>query len=223
MEKSTKILIFSVVMTFFFTAVASYIVGLVGNSNSPVSGMTISALLGTAVLFLVLGFKGESAILSTLGVAAVVCCAACTSGDVCNDLKTGQIVGSRPYRQQIMQIIGVGVASLVMAPILQLLHENTPGGIGGRELAAPQAGLFASLANGFFGDGNLPLDMVAIGAVLGILILTLDYFLFDKKLVNNIIARSINSTLGNIILNNDEIFHLRVTILEFFINRYSLL
>ena len=70
------------------------------------------------------------------------------------DLKTGQLVGASPYRQQIMQIIGVGVASLVMAPIMQLLHENTPGGIGGRELSAPQAGLFASLANGFFGDGG---------------------------------------------------------------------
>ena len=169
-----------IIMAFFFTAVASYIVGLVGNSNSPVSGMTITAVLFTGGMLYVFGFSGTEGMVATLGVAAIVCCAACTSGDVCNDLKTGQIVGSRPYRQQIMQIIGVGVASLVMAPILQLLHENTPGGIGGRELAAPQAGLFASLADGFFGDGNLPLDMVAIGAVLGILILTLDYFLFDK-------------------------------------------
>ena len=170
-----------IIMAFFFTAVASYIVGLVGNSNSPVSGMTITAVLFTGGMLYVFGFSGTEGMVATLGVAAIVCCAACTSGDVCNDLKTGQIVGSRPYRQQIMQIIGVGVASLVMAPILQLLHENTPGGIGGRELAAPQAGLFASLANGFFGDGNLPLDMVAIGAILGILILTLDYFLFDKN------------------------------------------
>ena len=170
-----------IIMAFFFTAVASYIVGLVGNSNSPVSGMTITAVLFSGGMLYVFGFSGTEGMVATLGVAAIVCCAACTSGDVCNDLKTGQIVGSRPYRQQIMQIIGVGVASLVMAPILQLLHENTPGGIGGRELAAPQAGLFASLANGFFGDGNLPLDMVAIGAVLGILILTLDYFLFDKN------------------------------------------
>ena len=170
-----------IIMAFFFTAVASYIVGLVGNSNSPVSGMTITAVLFTGGMLYVFGFSGTEGMVATLGVAAIVCCAACTSGDVCNDLKTGQIVGSRPYRQQIMQIIGVGVASLVMAPILQLLHENTPGGIGGRELAAPQAGLFASLANGFFGDGNLPLDMVAIGAVLGFVILTLDYFLFDKN------------------------------------------
>ena len=129
----------------------------------------------------IFGFSGTQGMVATLGVAAIVCCAACTSGDVCNDLKTGQLVGASPFRQQIMQIIGVGVASLVMAPIMQLLHENTPGGIGGRELAAPQAGLFASLANGFFGDGDLPWDMVCIGAVLGILILLGDLFLEKNK------------------------------------------
>ena len=169
-----------VIMSFFFTAVASYIVGLVGNSNSPVSGMTITAVLFTGGLLYIFGFSGEEGMIATLGVAAIVCCAACTSGDVCNDLKTGQIVGASPFRQQIMQIIGVGVASLVMAPIMQLLHENTPGGIGGRELSAPQAGLFASLAKGFFGDGELPWDMVCIGAVLGIIILIIDSII-EKK------------------------------------------
>ena len=119
--------------------------------------------------------------IATLGVAAIVCCAACTSGDVCNDLKTGYIIGATPYKQQIMQIIGVAVASLVMAPILQLLHNNTAGGIGGRELAAPQAGLFASLVNGFFGDGILPWPMVAIGSALGLLILIIDAFLNYKN------------------------------------------
>ena len=169
--------IIMIIMAFFFTAVASYIVGLVGNSNSPVSGMTITAVLFTGGLLYVFGFSGTEGMVATLGVAAIVCCAACTSGDVCNDLKTGQIVGSTPFRQQIMQIAGVAVASLVMAPIMQLLHETTPGGIGGRELAAPQAGLFASLAKGFFGDGILPWNMVAIGAALGIIILSADSFL----------------------------------------------
>ena len=166
-----------IIMAFFFTAVASYIVGLVGNSNSPVSGMTITAVLFTGGLLYVFGFSGTEGMVATLGVAAIVCCAACTSGDVCNDLKTGQIVGASPYKQQIMQIAGVAVASLVMAPIMQLLHETTPGGIGVRELAAPQAGLFASLAKGFFGDGVLPWNMVAIGSALGILILVGDSFL----------------------------------------------
>ena len=169
-----------IVMAFFFTAVASYIVGLVGNSNSPVSGMTITAVLFTGGMLYIFGFSGTEGMIATLGVAAIVCCAACTSGDVCNDLKTGQIVGATPYRQQTMQIAGVAVASLVMAPIMQLLHENTPGGIGGRELAAPQAGLFASLAKGFFGDGILPWNMVIIGCALGIIILIIDSILESK-------------------------------------------
>ena len=173
--------IIMIIMAFFFTAVASYIVGLVGNSNSPVSGMTITAVLFTGGLLYIFGFSGTEGMVATLGVAAIVCCAACTSGDVCNDLKTGQIVGASPYRQQIMQIAGVAVASLVMAPIMQLLHENTPGGIGGRELAAPQAGLFASLAKGFFGDGILPWDMVLIGCALGAIILVIDYILETKN------------------------------------------
>ena len=173
--------IIMIIMAFFFTAVASYIVGLVGNSNSPVSGMTITAVLFTGGLLYIFGFSGTEGMVATLGVAAIVCCAACTSGDVCNDLKTGQIVGASPYRQQIMQIAGVAVASLVMAPIMQLLHENTPGGIGGRELAAPQAGLFASLAKGFFGDGALPWNMVLIGCALGAIILVIDYILETKS------------------------------------------
>ena len=173
--------IIMITMAFFFTAVASYIVGLVGNSNSPVSGMTITAVLFTGGLLYIFGFSGVQGMVATLGVAAIVCCAACTSGDVCNDLKTGQLVGSSPYKQQIMQIIGVAVSSLIMAPILQLLHDNTPGGIGGRELAAPQAGLFASLADGFFGESTLPLDMVLIGATLGIFILIIDNLFFASN------------------------------------------
>ena len=170
-------------MSFFFTAVASYIVGLVGNSNSPVSGMTITAVLFTGAMLLVFGFRGTSGMVATLGVAAIVCCAACTSGDVCNDLKTGQLVGASPRKQQIMQITGVAAAALVMAPVLQLLHANTPGGIGGKELAAPQASLFASLARGFFGDGQLPWNMVAWGAGLGLVILLIDSLLQKRGTV----------------------------------------
>ena len=165
------------VMGFFFTAVASYIVGLVGNSNSPVSGMTITAVLVAGAMLWLFNFSGTQAMVATLGIAAIVCCVACTSGDVCNDLKTGSIVGASPFRQQMMQILGVLVAAFVMAPILTLLHENTPGGIGGKELAAPQAGLFASLAEGFAGKGELPWDLIAWGAILGGVILGIDEFL----------------------------------------------
>jgi putative OPT family oligopeptide transporter len=170
-----------IVMSFFFTAVASYIVGLVGNSNSPVSGMTITAVLFTGALLLLFGFEGESGMIAVLGVAGVVCCAACTSGDVCNDLKTGTLVGASPRRQQIMQVLGVAVASLIMGPVLVALHHSVEGGIGSRELSAPQASLFASLARGFFGDGELPWDMVAIGAVIGVGIIAIDEVLKAKK------------------------------------------
>lgn len=170
-----------IVMSFFFTAVASYIVGLVGNSNSPVSGMTITTVLFTGLLLVVLGFSGTSGMVAVLGVAAIVCCVACTSGDICNDLKTGQLVGASPFRQQLMQIGGVAMACLVMAPVMQLLHEAADGGIGGPELPAPQAALFAGLVKGFFGEGTLPWDLVGIGAGLGVLFLAVDRVLELRK------------------------------------------
>ncbi len=162
------------VLGFFFSAVASYIVGLVGNSNSPVSGMTITAVLAAGGLLWLFNYAGDQGMVATLGIAAIVCCVACTSGDVCNDLKTGSLVGAAPFRQQMMQIGGVFVASFVMAPILTLLHENTPGGIGGEKLSAPQASLFASLAKGFAGQGELPWRLIGVGAAIGAVILVID-------------------------------------------------
>ena len=178
-------------MSFFFTAVASYIVGLVGNSNSPVSGMTITAVLGTGALLTVFGqlgllsMQGYSAIVATLGVAGIVCCVACTAGDVCNDLKTGALVGASPRSQQIVQLVGVLAAAFVMAPVLTVLHEGSlaagTGGIGGSDLPAPQAVLFAELAKGFFGDGQLPWDMVGWGVGLGVLIVVIDWYLAARQ------------------------------------------
>jgi putative OPT family oligopeptide transporter len=163
------------VLSFFFVAVASYIVGLVGNSNSPVSGMTITAVLATGLLLYVCGYAGTQGMVAMLGVAAIVCCAACTSGDTCNDLKTGHLVGASPYKQQLMQMGGVLVAAFVMAPVLQLLHNAYT--IGSSELGAPQAALFASLAQGFFGDQPLPWAMVGFGAALGLVVLAADALL----------------------------------------------
>lgn len=168
-----------VLASFLFVAVSSYVVGLVGSSNNPVSGMTISALLGTSALFLVFGFQGESAILATLGVAGVVCCAACSAGDCSQDLKTGSLIGAKPRSQQIAQIIGVVIPAFVIAPTLTLLHNAY--GIGDK-LKAPQATLFASLTKAIFGDGTLPQDKIIIGAVLGVLVIAFDsLFLKNKK------------------------------------------
>ncbi len=169
------------IAAFFFTAVASYIVGLVGNSNSPVSGMTITTVLFTGVLLLLFGFTGSAGMVATLGVAAIVCCTACTAGDVCNDLKTGVLVGATPRRQQLMQVAGVAVAACIMAPVLQLLHDHTPGGIGGKELTAPQAQLFASLARGFFGDAPLPWSLVGAGALIGLVLVGADALLERRQ------------------------------------------
>jgi putative OPT family oligopeptide transporter len=137
--------------------------------------MTITAVLMTGGLLWLFGYTGVSGMVATLGVAAVVCCAACTAGDVCNDLKTGSLVGASPRRQQKMQLAGVLVAAIVMAPVLQLLHDAY--GIGTRELAAPQASLFASLARGFFGGESLPWGLIALGAGLGLVVACVDAIL----------------------------------------------
>lgn len=168
-----------IVCSFLFVAVSSYIVGLVGSSNNPVSGMTISALLVSGALFLVLGFKGDSAILATLGVAAVVCCAACTAGDCSQDLKTGFLVQSTPKYQQYAQLIGVVIPAFVIAPVLALLHSSY--GIG-EGLKAPQASLFAAITKAMFGEGDIPVNMVIYGVVFGMIIILVDnIFLKHKK------------------------------------------
>ena len=168
-----------IICSFLFTAVSSYIVGLVGSSNNPVSGMTISALLVSSALFLTLGFHGESAILATLGVAAVVCCAACTAGDCSQDLKTGFLIGATPKYQQYAQIIGVLIPAFVIAPVLTLLHHVY---VIGEGLKAPQATLFASITNALFGGGELPYNMVVYGAIFGVFIIIIDsLFLKNKK------------------------------------------
>jgi putative OPT family oligopeptide transporter len=171
---ATIALICMAIATFIFSAVSSYITGLVGSSNNPVSGMTISALLGTALLFLLFGYRGESAILATLGVAAVVCCAACTAGDCSQDLKTGFIIGTSPRIQQYAQLFGVFAACFVIAPVLSLLHATYGIGTG---LKAPQAMLFTGLIDGIFGKGTIPYDMVTIGLVIGLAVVVSDTFL----------------------------------------------
>jgi putative OPT family oligopeptide transporter len=166
------------VMSFLFVAVASYIVGLVGSSNSPVSGMTICAVLATAGLLVVLGMTGPKGILATLGVAGVVCCATCSAGDISQDLKTGYLLGATPARQQWMEVVGAAIPALVMAPVMTVLHHAY--GIGTGEpgaLKAPQATLFASLVEGIFGEGRIPWNYVTLGAAVGAAIIAADQVL----------------------------------------------
>lgn len=164
-------------LAFFSVAIASYMAGLVGSSNAPISGVVITVLLVTGGLLSLIGFVGIQGMVATLGVSAVICCACATSNDVAQDLKTGSLIGSSPFKQQITQILGVGIASLTIAPVLQLLHSYTPGGIGGKELSAPQAGLFASLVQGIFGNGNIPWFLVCVGAGIAVVIYIIDLYL----------------------------------------------
>ena len=166
------------VSSLFFVAVSSYICGLVGSSNNPISGTTICALMFSSVILLILGMTGSAGILGALGVASIVCCAAATAGDTSQDLKTGQLVGATPRLQQTGQLIGILVPVFTIAPVLTLLHRAY--GIGTGEpnaLLAPQATLFASIAEGLFGDSSIPWNMVWIGALIAVGIVLFDGFL----------------------------------------------
>jgi putative OPT family oligopeptide transporter len=170
-----------VIATFFFVAVSSYIVGLVGSSNNPISGMTICALLFASVVLLLLGMSGTEGTLAALGVAGVVCCAAATAGDTSQDLKTGYLVKATPWKQQVAQLIGIVLPVLVIAPVLTLLQRGYGIGTGGpTALRAPQATLFASIAKAMFGHEALPWGMVGLGAGIAVALIALDEFLRQR-------------------------------------------
>jgi putative OPT family oligopeptide transporter len=163
---------------FLFSAVAAYMAGLVGSSHNPVSGITIATLLFASLLLLVIMGPGASTgAAAAIMVGAVVCCAAAIGGDNMQDLKAGYLVGATPWRQQLMQVLGVISAVLVMAPILNLLLTaygfGAPTAEQPNALAAPQATLMASVAQGVFG-GGLPWGMVAAGAVIGVMVIAID-------------------------------------------------
>lgn len=173
------------VLAFFFVAVASYIVGLVGSSNSPVSGMTICTVLITAGLLLAFGYTGSAGMIATLGVAGVVCCATCTSGDICQDLKIGQIVGATPRRLQTGELIGTIVPAFIIAPTMQLLHLaygiGTPAREGVKALKAPQGVMFEKLIRGLFGAGDIPWTLVGIGAAVGLAAILIDRLFLEPR------------------------------------------
>jgi putative OPT family oligopeptide transporter len=153
---------------FVLSAVGGYLVGLVGGSNQPVSGLTLSALIVAALVMLVMGAKGLAGVAAVLGVASVVCCACCTSGSLIQDLKAGQLLRGTPWKMEVVEIIAVILTSVtVMVPII-VLHQSelASGGIGGKTLPAPQAGLMAQLAGGIVG-GQMPWGLIVMGIALG--------------------------------------------------------
>lgn len=159
------------VVGFFFATVSGNLVGFIGSSNNPVSGLTLSTLLIAALLMVSLGVSGGPGVAAVLGVAAVVCVSSSVAGELLQDFKVGYILGGTPRKIQMAELIAVMVASLVMYWPLMLLHEANikAGGIGfgDRQLSAPQAGLMATLAMGIVG-GDMPWPLVVVGIFFGI-------------------------------------------------------
>ncbi|SVA11924.1 uncharacterized protein METZ01_LOCUS64778 [marine metagenome] len=154
-----------VTLGFLFAAVAGYLVGLLGSSNNPISGLTLSTLLIAAILMVGLGVTGNPGILGVLGVAGVVCCAAGIAGDMLQDLKVGHILGGTPWKMEVAEIIGVLVAAVVL--IWPMIAMDRVYEIGSAELPAPQAGLMALMARGIVG-GEMAWPLVVTGMFLAL-------------------------------------------------------
>jgi putative OPT family oligopeptide transporter len=162
---------------FFFATVSGYLVGIIGSSNNPVSGLTLSTLIIAAVLMVSLGVSGSSGVLAVLGVAAVVCVSSAVAGELLQDFKVGYLLGGTPRTIQIVELIAVTVASLIMYFPLLVLHQGNinEGGIGFGDprLSAPQAGLMAALAQGIVG-GDMAWPLVVVGVVMGVVMIMVE-------------------------------------------------
>jgi putative OPT family oligopeptide transporter len=159
-----------IIVGFFFAAVSGNLVGLIGSSNNPVSGLTLSTLIIAALLMVSIGVSGTSGVAAVLGVAAVVCVSSAVAGEMLQDLKVGHILGGTPRSMQIGDFLGIFVAAAVLYFPLFVLHAGNikAGGVGfgDRALPAPQAGLMAMLAQGIVG-GNMAWPLVVVGIFMG--------------------------------------------------------
>lgn len=178
---AVAIALLMVLVGFLFSAVGGYMAGIVGSSNSPVSGVTILALMAACLALLAFGVSGSVGPPAAIIVAAVVCVAAAISGDNLQDLKAGRILGATPWKQQVMIMVGAVASAFVVAPVIQTLidgsgatSENPLGNI-----AAPQANLMATLANAVFSDEGLRVQapMILIGAGLAVALILTDKLL----------------------------------------------
>ena len=152
-----------VILGFLFAAVAGHLVGLLGSSNNPISGLTLSTLLIAAIVMVGIGVTGSAGILGVLGVAGVVCCACGIAGDMLQDLKVGHILGGTPWKMQVAELIGVTIAALVL--IWPMIIMDRVYVIGSPELPAPQAGLMALMSQGIVG-GEMAWPLVITGMAL---------------------------------------------------------
>jgi putative OPT family oligopeptide transporter len=166
-----------IVVGFFFAAVSGNLVGMIGSSNNPVSGLTLCTLIIAALLMVAIGVSGMSGVAAVLGVAAVVCVSSAVAGEMLQDLKVGHILGGTPAKMQLGDFLGILVASLALYFPLLVLHQgniNRGGiGFGDPQLSAPQAGLMASLAQGIVGH-NMPWPLVGAGVLMGLAMIMLE-------------------------------------------------
>src|SRR5215467_5605067 len=153
-----------IVVGFFFAAVSGNLVGMIGSSNNPVSGLTLCTLVIAALLMVALGVQGIGGVAAVLGVAAVVCVSSAVAGEMLQDLKVGHILGGTPAKMQIGNLFGIIVASLVLFFPLAILDKAYH--FGSAALPAPQAGLMAMLAQGIVG-GNMAWPLVVVGILMG--------------------------------------------------------
>lgn len=154
-----------IVFGFFFATVSSRMVGIVGSSNNPVSGMAIATLIVTTVLLKATGTTGTTGMIAAISIGSVICIVAAMAGDTSQDLKTGYIVGATPIKQQIGELIGTVVSALTIGGVMMLL--NNAWGFGSKEISAPQAMLMKSVVEGVM-NGNLPWILIIIGALIAI-------------------------------------------------------
>ena len=166
-----------IIVGFFFAAVSGNLVGLIGSSNNPISGLTLAALVIAALLMVLMGVSGIHGVAAVLGVAAVVCISSAVAGEMLQDLKVGHILGGTPAKMQIGDFMGVTVASFALLPVLLLLNQaniNSGGiGFGDRQLPAPQAGLMAMLSRGIVG-GEMAWPLIVVGILMGIALIMIE-------------------------------------------------
>ncbi len=164
-----------VVAGILFAAVAGYLVGLIGSSNNPISGLTLSTLILAALLMVAIGLEGDQGILAVLGVAAVVCCAMGIAGDMMQDLKVGHILGGTPARMEKAELIAVVLAAPALAGVLALLSSaygfaGAPGADPATALPAPQAGLMALVSSGII-NGEMPWPLFIGGMMFAVMLI----------------------------------------------------
>ena len=152
---------------FFFAAVSARMVGLVGSSNNPVSGMTIATLVVASLVLKATGTAGAAGMVAAIAVGSIVCIVAAIAGDTAQDLKTGRILGATPWKQQVGELVGVTASALAIGGVLWLLHRAW--GFGSDQISAPQATLMKVIVEGIMG-GGLPWKLLAAGAGIAVVL-----------------------------------------------------